>query len=108
MIVLIIIKSINLCNQIPAPLCKQSSHSSSDPMVSLFKKVLLKLKDGEYKGAVQITCSEDSFTVIDDKVLSALRAKNPSPHPDTCFPNALETPASLTPISEKKVAQAIE
>ena len=68
----------------------------SDPMVSLVRRVSSKLK-----GAVRIACLKDSFAVIDDSVLSARRIKLPSPHPDTCFPNAPKIPALLTPILGK-------
>ena len=46
--------------------------------------------------------------MVDDNVFSALRAKQLSSHPDACFSNAPDTPASLTLISEKKIARAIK
>ena len=84
---------------------KHTPHPPADPKVALARRVSSKLKDGDLKGAVHSTCSENSFAVIDDE---ALKAKHPPLHPDTHIPHPPETPVSLAPISEKKLAQAIK
>ena len=56
-----------------------------DPLTSLAKRVSSKLEDGDYKVAVCLACSEDSFATIDADTLSTLKEKHPSAHPDTCF-----------------------
>ena len=65
-----------------------------------------KLEDGDYKGAVRLACSEDSFATIDADTLSTLKEKHPSAHPDTCFPSVPEM--AFAHITEKEVAMGIK
>lgn len=84
---------------------KHTPHPPADPKVALARRAFSKLEDGDLKGAVRSTCSENSFTVIDDE---ALEAKHPPPHPDPHILHPPETPVSLAPISEKELAQAVK
>ena len=84
------------------------SRSSPDPLTSLAKRVSSKLEDGDYKGAVRLACSEDSFATIDTDVLSTLKEKHSSAHPDTCFPSVPELSEAFAHITEKEVAMSIK
>ena len=87
----------------------QPPHQSSeprvtrDPLSNLAKRVSSKLEEGDFKGAVQITCYEDTMADLNEETLSALQAKHPPLHPDSSFPAPLEIPPSLFPLSEKEV-----
>ena len=91
----------------------QPPHQSSeprvtrDPLSNLAKRVSSKLEEGDFKGAVRITCSEDMMADLNEETLSALHAKHPPLHPDSSFPAPLEIPPSLFPLSEKEVVTAI-
>ena len=67
-----------------------------------------KLEDGDFKGAVRLVCSEDSFASIDADILSTLKDKHPSAHPDSCFPSAPELSEAFAQITEKEVALGIK
>ena len=67
-----------------------------------------KLEDGDYKGAVRLACSEDSFATIDAVTLSTFKEKHPSAHPDTCFPSVPEMSEAFALITEKEVAMGIK
>ena len=54
---------------------------SSDPMQYLAKHMSAKVKEGDYRGAVRIACSEDVISDITDETISALREKHPGQHP---------------------------
>ena len=85
------------------------SRSSPDPLISLAKRVSSKLEDGDYKGAVLLSCSEDSFATIDADTPSTLKKeKHPSAHPDTCFPSVPEMSEAFARITEKEVAMGIK
>ena len=84
------------------------SRSSPDALTSLAKRVSSKLEDGDYKGAVRLACSEDSFATIDADTLSTLKEKHPSAHPDTCFPSVPEMSEAFAHITEKEVTMGIK
>ena len=77
-------------------------HSCSrlfDPMKSLAKQVSTKLEDGDYRGAVRITCFEDAIADITPDTVSALLEKHPRPHPNSSLPSP-PTPGNLVLFSE--------
>ena len=78
-----------------------------DPQSLLATQVSSKLEEGDYKGAVRLTCSEDTIAVINDENLSAIRAKHPPRHPDTSFPLPIEDPPNISPLSEREILKAI-
>ena len=66
-----------------------------------------KLEEGDYRGAVRLTCSEDSIEILDEETVAALQLKHPPPHPETCIP---PEPNSFTldpPLLEEEIARAI-
>ena len=68
-------------------------------MESLGKRVSAKLEEGDYGGAVRITCSEDTIADITPDTLSALLEKHPHPHPDSYLPSP-PIPGNFVPFSE--------
>ena len=54
-----------------------------DPLRYLAKRVSTKLEEGDYRGAVRISCSEDTIAEIDSETLSLLKEKHPPAHPDS-------------------------
>ena len=84
------------------------SKSSHNPHNSLATRVAAKLKDGDYKGAVRLACSEDSIATFDEETLAALRSKHPPPHPLSQIPPPPpEDSTPSTTISVEAVAKAI-
>ena len=78
-----------------------------DPQSLLATQVSSKLEEGDCKGAVWLTCSEDTIAVINDEKLSAIRAKHPLRHPDTSLPLPIEDPPIISPLSEREILKAI-
>ena len=66
------------------------------------------MEDGDYKGAVRLACSEDSFAAIDADTLSTLMEKHPSAHTDTFFPSVPEVSEAFAHITEKEVTMGIK
>ena len=70
--------------------------------------VLSKLEEGDFKGAVNLACSEDTIADMSDDTWSALEQKHPSPHPGSCIHPSLQVSAVHTvPVSVEEVANAI-
>jgi hypothetical protein len=53
---------------------------------SLAARISSKLEEGNFRGAVRLASSEESFCSPDEESLRLLREKHPLPHPDTCLP----------------------
>ena len=79
-----------------------------DPIKTLASRVLSKLEEGDFKGAVKLACSEDTIANMSDDTWSALEQKHPSPHPGSCIPPSPQVSAVHTvPVSVEEVANAI-
>jgi hypothetical protein len=59
---------------------------SKDPGLSLAARVAAKLEEGDFRGAVRIASSDESFAPINDDTLRRLEAKHPQTHPDCSIP----------------------
>ena len=90
----------------PSQLSKQGSRLTHDPLKSLANRVSCKLEEGDYRGAVRLTCSEDSIVELNEATLVALRSKHLPPHPDLCIPPPPEEQAPTIP--KKEVVRAIK
>ena len=97
---------------LPSP---SSSHQLStkkqhfDPLLSLATRVSAKLEEGDFRGAVRLTCSEDSVAEANKSSIAALRSKHPAPHPDSSMPpppDSHELEGALV-VSEGALAHAI-
>ena len=55
--------------------------SSKDPLRSLAVRVAAKLEEGNFRGAVKIVSSDESFAPVDASTLSKLKEKHPPRHP---------------------------
>ena len=88
---------------------RQSNGQADGDLCGLAKRVSSKLEDGDYRGAVRIACSEDTVVELSDDILSALRMKHPSLHPESVFPSPpnLVDFCPLSSISEDIIVQAV-
>ena len=57
-----------------------------NPLKHLGSRVADKLEEGDFKGAVHIASSVESFAPNNAETLSALRSKHPAPHPNSLMP----------------------
>ena len=66
----------------------RSRHGQSDEDIlqSLGRRVASKLEEGDIKGAVRLTCSEDRLAPFNSATFEALQNKHPVPHCDTVIP----------------------
>ena len=100
--------NMQLREELDAPIQPPRQLSASrDVLSSLARRVSSKLEEGDYKGAVRLSCSEDTMAELNDETLSALKAKHLPSHIDSSFPSPLENPPALPPLSEKEVIKAI-
>lgn len=58
-------------------------------------RVACKLEEGDFRGAVRIAASDDSFSTIDDKTFDKLQQKHPPAYPDSSIPPTIDPTASL-------------
>ena len=65
---------------------KNRRRDASSDLISLARRVSIKLEEGNINGAVRLATSEESIAEDDDSTISALRAKHPPAHSDTPFP----------------------
>ena len=87
---------------------KQTCGPPQDPLKTLASRVSSKLEEGDFKGAVKLTCSEDTIADMSNATLSSLQQKHPSPHPDSCIPPLPQDPVAHTvSMSMEEVAKAI-
>ena len=64
----------------------QSSSKKPHSIDYLATKVSAKLEEGDFKGAVRLACSEDTFAEPSDATHAALREKHPAPPLDSSIP----------------------
>ena len=86
---------------IPPP--AQGKRSNLDILAA---RVSAKLEDGDFRGAVRIASSNDTFCVPDERSLNLLREKHPPSNPDCSFPE-FQSPDSPLEISTLSVRKAI-
>ena len=85
----------------------RSKRGRNDPMDMLAVRVARKLEEGDYRGAVRITCADDTIAEHSSATLESLRQKHPKPHPDRgIFPTPDAEMPSLT-VAEEDVRRAI-
>ena len=65
---------------------KSRRRDASSDLISLARRVSIKLEEGNINGAVRLATSEDSIADDDDSTISALREMHPPAHSDTPFP----------------------
>ena len=74
----------------------------------LASNVSSKLKEGYFKGAVRVACSEDSFAYFSDATYTPLLLKRPSPPPNSAIPPAaLLTSITIVLVSVDEIVQVI-
>ena len=84
------------------------NQSGANSLNRLASRVSSKLEEGDFRGAVRIASSTDSFCSPDERSLNLLKEKHPSLHPDASFPldQAPEDPLTVSR-SPTCVAKAI-
>ena len=78
------------------------SHESA----SLAKRVLAKLKDGDFRGAVRLVSSTEPMCRADKESLRLLQEKHPLSHPDSLFPPP-DTQSPLPTMPSSDVIHAV-
>ena len=73
---------------------------------NLAARVSSKLEDGDFRGAVRIASSQDTFCVPDDRSLNLLKEKHPAPHPDGSLPE-FQSPDTPLVVSSFEVTRAV-
>ena len=81
--------------------------TSRPHLILLPSRVTSKLEERDYRGAVRLTCSEESLAVIDDYTLAMLRKKHPPTHPRSCPPQPPDNSSPIETLTETEVRSAI-
>ena len=71
--------------EIPDQPSRRSQTSSISPSY-LLSKISSKLDDGDFRGAVRLSCSENTFAPMNEDTTSALKEKHPPPPADCHLP----------------------
>ena len=74
---------------------------------NLAARVSAKLEQGDFRGAVRIASSRDSFCTQDERSLNLLREKHPPANPNASYPD-FHTPVSPMVVSYMSVSKAIQ
>ena len=74
---------------------------------NLAARVSAKLKQGDFRGAVRIASSRDSFCTPDERSLNLLREKHPPANPNASYPD-FHTPVSPMVVPYMSVSKAIQ
>ena len=67
--------------------------------------MLEKQEEGDFRGAVSLTCSEYSIMNNSEATIAALKSKHPGPHPEFTLPEVAGVTAIT--VNETDVRQAI-
>ena len=71
-------------------------------------RISQKLGEGDFKGAVRLACSEDTFAEYSETTFAALKQKHPDAHPGSSIRHcAFDEPLSF-PISTETIVRAIQ
>ena len=65
---------------------KRTHRPPPDPIKSLSTRLSLKLEEVDFRGAVNLVCSEDTIADMSEATLLALKQKHPPPHPHSRIP----------------------
>lgn len=74
---------------------------------AIASRVSSKLEEGDYKGAVRLVCSEDTFAPPNRSTIKALESKHPPPHSDTSIPSIPAEVGSTLEVSQLDVLEAL-
>ena len=88
------------------PLFRQGRDPSRSPLKNLTARVSSKLEEGDFKGVVRLSCSEDTFAELNAETLSALQQKHPNPHPDSSIPPS--PPPRIFEVPIEEIVKAIK
>lgn len=85
-------------------------HHISDPLKNLAARVASKLEEGDFRGAVKIASSNESFAPVDETTLNLLKDKHPPQHPNSVIPTSSQLQQATDPlvIGTPQVLSAIQ
>ena len=85
-------------------------HHISDPLKNLAARVATKLEEGDFRGAVKIASSNESFAPVDETTLNLLKEKHPPQHPGSVIPTSSQLQKASDPliIGKPQVLSAIQ
>lgn len=95
----------------PEPMERQSragfrNSSRISSLSAISKRVSCKLEEGDYKGAIRLASSRDTFAQHTPETLDALRSKHPPTHPASAIPSTPDNSTSLV-ITQENVLKAL-
>ena len=67
----------------------QAFPSTPETNAAVGQRVSEKLEERDFREAVRLTSSEDSFASNSEATIAALKSKHPDPHPDSAPPEAV-------------------
>ena len=96
----------------PTSLHSQQGHHRQgkkvdDSIDALASRVMGKLEEGDYKGAVRLACGSDCIAEHSPETLAILKQKHPDPHPDSSFIPEPDSGLFSITITEEDVRRAI-
>ena len=74
---------------------------------AIASRISCKLEEGDYKGALRLACSEDTFAPPNDSTIEALKSKHPPPHPESVIPTAPIAAESVLEVNQSEVIKAL-
>ena len=90
-----------------SPIKNHSPQSKGNCLQTLAPRVAAKLEEGDFRGAVRIASSVESFAPYNGESLEALKHKHPAPHPNSVMPPQPTADQSLQ-VDSVEVARAIQ
>ena len=91
----------------PPPPNNHPPKLSGDPLKTLAPRVAAKLEEGDFRGAVRIASSSESFAPNNGETLAALKSTHPAPHHDSIIPLKPSSDQALQ-VDNDEVARAIK
>ena len=90
------------------PPCPSPNLRFADPLKGLAARVAAKLEEGDFRGAVKIVSSTDSFVPLNETTLKHLQTKHPQSNPNTSMPPPLSQDLDSISISTPEVLRTIQ
>ena len=88
---------------------REQTKKRPDPMQLLARKISIKIEEGDFRGAIRLTSSDDILADFNDDTYNALIAKHPPAHPDSQTPpSPAVSVQEVLEVSNMDVVQAIK
>ena len=96
---------MNIPRSAEKPKPRESARINS--LQAIARRVSSKIEEGDYKGAIRLACSQDTFATPSDETVEALRCKHPAAHPHSSPPTTPDGSSCLQ-ASPDEVTQALQ